>query len=103
MMTLEQLTQAVDAAFGVAAESENLRHSITIPEEGVRICVNTYTSPNGSGFEVVGTLNMGWHTVRIVRQQGPEAYRERPAPSPESLLKECQKARAARYEAEASV
>ena len=52
---------------------------------------------------MVAVVDLKFRKLVIAKQHGPETWRDQPAPSTAALLVECKKARALRYEAEASV
>jgi len=103
-LTLSLISAAVDAAFSTTLALPTPAH-IPSASIGVNATLRTdvYTGPHGSGFVVVAVMDLGWRKLVIAKQHGPEAHREQPAPTLASLLAECQKARAKRYDAEASV
>ena len=80
MTTLQIISAAVDAEF--AAQLISAQHKDSAPISGVAnatLRADTYNSPNGTGFAVVATIPAGSTSVSIVKQHGPETFRERPA------------------------
>ena len=103
-LTLSQINEAVDAAFqSTLALPQPQRVASHAIGANATLRTDVYTGKNGAGFVVAGTLALPWRKLVISRQHGPETRREQPAPTLESLVKECQEARAKRYDQEASV
>jgi len=103
-LTLSQISAAVDAAFQTTlALAQPQRVAPQTIGDNATLRTDLYTGPKGTGFVVAAVVDLKWRKLVIAKQHGPETGREQPTPSLTSLLKECQKARAARYEAEASV
>ena len=103
-LNMTQILAAVDAAFQTSlALPQPQRIAAQSIGDNATLRTDVYTGPRGSGFVVAATVDLGWRRLAITKQHGPETHREQPAPTLESLLAECQKARAKRYEAEASV
>ncbi|MCX6968481.1 MAG: hypothetical protein NTZ46_12040 [Verrucomicrobia bacterium] len=101
-LTLTQVQAAVDSAYQAALA---MPQRVATQSIGANATLRTdlYTGPCGSGFIVVATVDLAWRKLVIARQHGPEAGRDQPAPTRASLLKECQEARAKRYQDGASV
>ncbi|MEI7957898.1 MAG: hypothetical protein WCI40_02220 [Verrucomicrobiota bacterium] len=103
-LTLSQINAAVDAAFQTAlALAQPQRIAPQAIGDNATLRTDVYTGPKGSGFVVVAVVDLKWRKLTVAKQHGPEAGREQPVPTIASLSQECQKARAARYDAEASV
>ena len=97
-LTLAQINSAVDAAFQSAlAQSPAQRVSATPIGDNATLRTDIYTGPQGLGFVVVAVVDLKFRKLVIAKQHGPETWREQPAPSDESLLDECRKARAKEY------
>lgn len=102
-LTLDQINEAVAAAFQTTvALPQPQRVAPEAIGDNVTLRIDVYTGPKGSGFVVAATVDLKWRKLAIAKQHGPEAGREQAMPSLASLLEECQNARAARYNAEAS-
>ena len=103
-ITLTQISAEVDAAYAVAL-AQTPPQKVVTQQIGANATLRTdlYTGPQGSGFLVVATVDLGWRSLVITRQHGPETGREQPAPTLAALVLECQEERARRYNAEASV
>jgi len=103
-LTLTQISAAVEAAFqttlALATPAPVAPRSL---DDKTTLRTDIYTGPHGSGFIVSAVLDLGWRKLVVSKQHGPETHREAPMPTYASLLKECQEARAKRYDAEASV
>ena len=103
-LTLSQINAAVDAAFAtVLAQTPPQRVASAAIGDNAALRVDTYTSPKGAGLAVVATVDLKFRKLIIVRQHGPESFREQLAPELADLLEQCRAARAKRYDAEASV
>ena len=112
-LTISQISAAVDAAFATAkatwdAHSANaskpaLARSSQQIADNATLRVDLYAGPRGAGFIVTAVVKLPWRTMTISRQNGAETHREQSTPTLDALAKECQAARAKRYEAEASV
>ena len=104
-LTISQISAAVDAAFQTAlAQAAPVTKSA--PQAigyNATLRTDVYMGPKGSGFVVYAAVDLKFRTLVIVRQHGPETWRECPAPELAQLVAECQQARAKRYEVEASV
>ena len=101
-LKLSEVVAAVEAAFKNTPTPavQVAPHQIG---DNATLRTDVYTGPKGSGFVVTATLDLGWRKLVIARQSGPEAQREKIAPALEALVAECQRERARRYEAQASV
>ena len=96
--TLSEINAAVDAAFNAALALPNpARVAASSLGDNATLRTDTYTGPRGAGFVVMAVVNLGWRTLTIARQHGPETNRERPAPTLAALVAECQEMRAAAY------
>jgi len=103
-LTLSQIDAAVDAAFQTTlALPTPVKIASQAIGDNATLHTDVYTGPKGTGFAVIAVVDLKWRKLVVAKQHGPETAREQPAPTLASLLKECQKARAARYDAEASV
>ena len=103
-LTLSQIVTAVDAAFQTTlALPQPQRIAAEAIGDNTLLRTDVYTGRQGTGFVVVAVVDLKWRKLTVAKQHGPETWREQPAPTLASLLQECQKARAARYEAEASI
>jgi len=103
-LTIAEIHAAVEAAFATTlALATPIRIAPEAIGDNATLRTDVYTGPHGSGFVVIATVNLGWRKLPIAKQHGPETQREQPAPTLSCLLAECQKARAKRYDTEASV
>ena len=103
-LSLSQINAALDAAFQAAlAAPQPQRADVHSIGTNATLRTDIYSGAAGSGFLVTATVELGWRTLSIVRQHGPETWRELPSPTLERLVEECQKQRATRYASEASV
>lgn len=104
ILTLREINAAVDAAYKTTlSQPSPQRVSSRQIGDNATLRTDVYLGPKGSGFVVVATVDIRWRRLVISKQHGPETWREHPAPEMTQLVAECQRARAARYEAEASV
>lgn len=103
-LTLSQINAAVEEAFQTA-QTQSPAQRVPTHQIGENAVLRTdlYTGPNGTGFVVVATVDLKFRTLVIAKQSGPETARNQESPTLENLLLECQKARAKRYGAEASI
>lgn len=104
ILTLTQVNLALVAAFQTALAL--LNPAAVISQwigSNATLRTDVYAGPQGSGFVVVATVDLGWRKLTISKQHGPEVWREQPSPSLASLTAECQKERARRYDSEASI
>ena len=76
-LTLAQILAAVDAAFA-AALAQTPPQKVAAHQIGTNASLRTdlYAGPQGSGFLVVATVDLGWRSLVITRQHGPETGRE---------------------------
>ncbi len=103
-LNLTQIIAAVDAAFqATLALPQPQRVAPHAVGDNVTLRTDVYTCKKGAGFVVAAVVALPWRKLVIAKQHGPETRREQPAPTLACLVKECQEARAKRYDAEASV
>jgi len=103
-LTILEIGAAVDAAFETTLAQSSAQR--VLPQQigdNATLRTDVYAGPKGTGFVVVATVDLKWRKLVISKQHGLETWRDRPAPEMSQLITECQRARAARYEAEASV
>lgn len=104
ILNLTEINAAMDAAFAkTLALPTPVKVAAHAIGDNATLRTDVYAGPLGSGFAVVATVALPWRKMTLAKQYGPETWRERPLPTPESLVAECRKVRAFHYDSEASV
>lgn len=80
-MNLTTINAAIDAAFTAALSSPQKQSAQPVGgNSNQTVAVVTYVAPTGSGFRVVGTLNIDGCKILRVRNHGPDTASEREWP-----------------------
>ena len=80
-MNLAAINTAIDAAFTAALPSPQKQSAQPVGgNSNQTVAVVTYVAPTGSGFRVVGTLNIDGCKILRVRNHGPDTASEREWP-----------------------
>ena len=78
-LTLAQINDAVIAAFQTTLALPQPQRVAAQPiGTNATLRTDCYSGPKGTGFAVVATVDLGWRTLAIVKQHGPESWRELP-------------------------
>lgn len=76
-LTHPQIQAAIDTAFA-STPVPPVRVYVVNIGDNCTLQTDVYSGLKGSGFQIVATIDRGYDKLQIVRQHGPETWREKP-------------------------